>query len=337
MSIENIDPELNIPLQGYRSMALDFSPSGLHRTRALVRELIDAGQLHRPETIIVEDLAVSVPHDGSELTLRIYRPRRSEAPVPILYWMHGGGMVIGSFDMDDALLVDAVERLGLAVASVDYRLAPEHPDPTPVEDCYAGLVWIAEHSAALGVDPNRIAVGGISAGGGLAAGIALLARDRAGPSLRFQLLLAPMLDDRAVSFSSTAYDESTVWNRNDNRSAWTALLGTRVGTDDVSNYAAPGRATELAGLPPTFLDVGEIETFRDESIDYARRLLAAGVSTELHVYSGAFHGFDVLAPESRLARRAWSLRWGALALALGLPNTGLGVTKESSDATRLGT
>jgi acetyl esterase/lipase len=112
-----------------------------------------------------------------------------------------------------------------------------------------------------------------------------------------------------VTFSSTAYDESTVWDRNDNRSGWTALLGTRVGTDDVSPYAAPARATELAGLPPTFLDVGEVETFRDESIDYARRLLAAGVSTELHVYSGAFHGFDLLAPDSRLARLAWSLRW----------------------------
>jgi acetyl esterase/lipase len=321
MSVENIDPELKPLLEGYRSMALDFSPNGLSPTRALIRKLIDAAPLHRPDAVIVEDVTVPVLHDGSELKLRFYRPRESVAPLPLLYWMHGGGMVMGSFDMDDTLLVDAVDRLGIAVASVDYRLAPEHPDPTPIEDCYAGLIWIAENTTTHGVDSNRIAVGGISAGGGLAAGTALLARDRGGPHLRFQLLLEPMLDDRAITFSSTAYDESTVWNRKDNRSGWTALLGTRLGTDDVSSYAAPARATELAGLPPTFLDVGEIETFRDESIDYARRLLAAGVSTELHVYPGAFHGFDLLAPDSWLARLAWNLRWEALARALSLGGT----------------
>jgi len=318
MSVANIDPELRPQLEAVRSMALDFSPVGLHQTRSLIRETIDSGALYRPKSVVVEDVAVPVLDDGSDLKLRIYRPRRSALPVPLLYWMHGGGMVVGSFDMDDNLLVNAVERLGIAAASVEYRLAPEHPDPVPVEDCYAGLSWIAAGAAAYGIDPLRIAVGGVSAGGGLAAGAALLARDRSGPPLRFQLLLEPMLDDRAITYSSTAYDESTIWNRNDNRSGWTALLGSRIGTDDVSPYAAPARATELAGLPPAFLDVGEVETFRDEVIDYARRLLVAGISTEFHVYPGAFHGFDLLAPDSTLAGRAWRSRWEALARAFGL-------------------
>jgi len=239
--------------------------------------------------------------------------------VPVLYWMHGGGMVIGSFDMNDELLMGAVDRLGIAAVSVEYRLAPEHPDPAPVEDCYAGLVWTAENATRYGFDAGRIAVGGQSAGGGLAAGTALLARDRGGPQLAFQLLLEPMLDDRSITPSSTAYDGTVVWDRSDNQSGWAALLGERLGTEEVTPYAAPARATELAGLPPALVDVGELETFRDETIIYAQRLLTAGVSTELHVYPGAFHGFDLLAPDSTVAHRAWALRWSALARAFDLP------------------
>ena len=232
-------------------------------------------------------------------------------------------MVIGSIDMDDALLTDAVGRLGMAAVSVDYRLAPEFPDPVPVEDCYAGLVWTATHGPDHGIDPDRLAVGGISAGGGLAAGTALLARYCWGPQIGFQLLLEPMLDDRALTASSTAYEGSVVWDRNDNDHGWTALLGDRKGTGEVSCYAAPARATDLGGLPPAFVDVGGVETFRDECIEYARRLMVAGVSTELHVYPGAFHGFDLMAPEARVTRSAWSLRWAALARALGLEPPGV--------------
>jgi acetyl esterase/lipase len=221
-------------------------------------------------------------------------------------------MMIGSMDMDEALLLKAVDQFGFAAVSVEYRLAPEHPDPAPVEDCYAGLVWTEAHAPGYGIDPNRIAVGGASAGGGLAAGTALLARDRGGPKLVFQLLLEPMLDDRSATFSSTQYDGTTVWDRKDNAHGWSSLLGNRVGGEGVSPYAAPARADDLAGLPPALVDVGEVETFRDECIDYARRLLGAGVPTELHVYPGAFHGFDLIAPDSRLGRLAWGLRWAAL-------------------------
>ncbi len=319
MSIANIDPELRPFLEAYGEIALDLSPSGLGAVRDLTRTMIESVPLRRPSSLVVEDVRAPGPTGGPDVLLRMYRPREISTPVPLLYWMHGGGMVIGSFDMDDALLVGAVERLGLAVVSVEYRLAPEHPDPAPVEDCYAGLVWIAAHAGDYGIDPARIAVGGASAGGGLAAGTALLARDRGGPRLNFQLLLEPMLDDRAITHSSTEYDGSVVWDRNDNRSGWAALLGSRVGTADVSPYAAPARAADLSGLPPALVDVGEVETFRDESIDYAQRLAAAGVSTEFHMYRGAFHGFDLLAPDSSVAARAWELRWAAVARALGLP------------------
>ncbi len=319
MSVANLDPELQPTLEAVAAMTLDFSAGGLQLMRDGVRTMLDAAPSRRPASVRVEDVSVPGPAGDPDVVLRIYRPAATADSVPVLYWMHGGGMVMGSFDMDDELLVGAVEHLGLAVVSVEYRLAPEHPDPAPVEDCYAGLAWTAAHAADYGLDPQRVAVGGASAGGGLAAGTALLARDRGGPPLKFQLLLEPMLDDRAITGSSTAFDGSVVWDRNDNQFGWTALLGARVGTEDVSPYAAPARATDLTALPPAWVDVGEVETFRDESITYAQGLLAAGVSTELHVYPGAFHGFDLIAPESAVAQRAWEMRWTALARALGLP------------------
>ena len=278
-SLANLDPELQPFLEAVGAITLDFSASGLQLIRDGVRSMLDSVPPRRPATLRVDDVTVPGAVGHPDVVLRIYRPAASAGPVPVLYWMHGGGMVMGSFDMDDELLVGAVEHLGLAVVSVEYRLAPEHPDPAPVEDCYAGLAWTAAHGPDYGIDPGRMAVGGVSAGGGLAAGTALLARDRGGPALRFQLLLEPMLDDRAITGSSTAFDGSVVWDRDDNRFGWTALLGERIGGPDVSPYAAPARATDLARLPAAWVDVGEVETFRDESIDYAQRLLSAGVST----------------------------------------------------------
>jgi acetyl esterase/lipase len=318
MPPSNIDPELQPTLDTFGAVRIDFSPVGLQQIRDGSRSLLDAAPLHRPPSVLVEDRRVPGYGGDAELNVRLYRPASAAAPVPVLYWMHGGGMVMGSFDMDDGLLVGVVEQLGIAAVSVDYRLAPEHPDPVPVEDCYAGLLWTAANVERFGFDAARIALGGVSAGGGLAAGTALLARDRGAPPLCFQLLLEPMLDDRAITDSSTAYEGSIVWDRNDNHFGWTALLGPRLGTEDVSTYAAPARATDLAGLPPAWVDVGEVETFRDECIDYARRLLSAGVSTGLHVYPGAFHGFDLIAGDSAVARLAWTLRWAALARAFGL-------------------
>jgi acetyl esterase/lipase len=180
--------------------------------------------------------------------------------------------------------------------SVEYRLAPEHPHPAPVEDCYAGLKWMVEHAVEIGVDPSRIALAGPSAGGGLAAATALVARDRGGPPLACQILIYPMLDDRNITPSSREFAGIPGWSREANISGWTALLGDKTGTEDVSPYAAPARASDLSNLPPTLIQVGELEVFRDECVDYALRLMQAGVSTELHVYPGAYHGWEIFVP-----------------------------------------
>jgi acetyl esterase/lipase len=196
-----------------------------------------------------------------------------------------------------------VSASGVPMLQVEYRLAPEHPHPTPVEDCYAALGWLTAHAAELGVDPARIAVMGDSAGGGLAAGVALLARDRGGPALARQVLVYPMLDDRTRTPDPEIVPYAT-WTYDDNVTGWDALLGEAAGTDDVSPYAAPARALELAGLAPAYIEVGELDAFRDEDVAYARRLAGAGVSTELHVHPGCPHGFESFAPATDVARRS---------------------------------
>ncbi|MCC6380934.1 MAG: alpha/beta hydrolase, partial [Dehalococcoidia bacterium] len=195
-------------------------------------------------------------------------------------------------------------------------LAPENPHPAPVEECYAGLVWTVAHAAELGIDAARLAIGGPSAGSGLAAGTALMARDRGGPAIAFQMLIYPMLDDRNVTPSSHLETAPGVWDRETNVSAWKALLGEAAGTEAASPYAAPARAADFSGLPPAFIDVGTADLFCDEDIAYAQRLMQAGVPTELHVYPGAFHGFDGMAPNARVTIAAKALRTAALQRAL---------------------
>jgi acetyl esterase/lipase len=211
-------------------------------------------------------------------------------------------MIVGSVDMYEPLIRGFVADSGVPALAVDYRLAPEHPHPVPVEDCYAGLVWLAEHAGDLGVDPARIAVMGDSAGGGLAAGVALVARDRGGPALARQILIYPMLDDR-----TTTPDESLVpfltWTYDDNVTGWGALLGERAGGDDVPGYAAPARAQDVSGLPPTYVDVGDLDIFCLEDVEYARRIAATGTPVELHVHPGVPHGFEVFAPQADVSRR----------------------------------
>ncbi len=238
--------------------------------------------------------------------------------MPALYFIHGGGMIAGT--ARDPLLgesLDLAEPLGAAVVSVDYRLAPETPHPGPVEDCYAGLVWTAEHADDLGIDPERSSLIGGSAGGGLAAALALLARDRGGPALAGQLLMCPMLDDRNDSPSVHQMAELPMWNRQANEVGWTALLGDARGGPDVSPYAAPARADDLSGLPPAFIDVGSADTFRDEDVDYATRIWQAGGIAELHVWPGGYHGFDGIVPHAALSKAAVAARATWLARLLG--------------------
>jgi acetyl esterase/lipase len=205
-------------------------------------------------------------------------------------------------------MLDWASEFGLVVVSVEYRLAPETPHPGPVEDCYAGLAWTARHADELGIDPERIIVAGASAGGGLAAALALLARDRGGPELAGQMLIYPMLDDRNDSPSAVQMAGLGVWDRTANDTGWGALLGAAKGGPEVSPYAAPARATDLSGLPPAFIDVGSAETFRDEDVAYAARIWQAGGRAELHVWPGAFHGFDGFAPQAAVSQDALAAR-----------------------------
>ncbi|MFL1379364.1 MULTISPECIES: alpha/beta hydrolase [unclassified Nocardiopsis] len=258
-------------------------------------------------------------HDGADVPLLLWRPTRTAAPAGLLYWIHGGGMILGTHrgpEIPD--LLATARELGLAVASIGYRLAPEHPHPTPVEDAYAGLVHLVKDAGALGLDPSRVVVGGASAGGGLAAATALLARDRGGPDLAAQLLVYPMLDDRNDTVSAHQMAGLGVWDRTSNDTGWNALLDGAAGTDDVSPYAAPARATDLSGLPPAFLDVGSAETFRDEVVDYATRIWQAGGVAELHVWPGGFHGFDSFAPHAAVSRQAIAARLPWLRRTLGV-------------------
>ena len=256
-----------------------------------------------PDGVSVEDRFVTGPEGAPDVMVRLYRPTTLPAAAPALFWIHGGGMVGGSVEMSDAYCGGLAERFSALVTSVEYRLAPEHPFPAPIDDCYAGLRWLAAAADELGIDRGRIAIGGASAGGGLAAGLALLARDRGEVAVSFQLLVFPMLDDRNTTRSSHTIADPRVWNRDSNLVGWNAYLAGRAGADDVSPYAAPARATDLAGLPPAHINVGTLDLFVDEDVAYAQALLAAGVPVELHVYPGAFHGSPNLVPSSALSQR----------------------------------
>ncbi|MFF8015316.1 alpha/beta hydrolase fold domain-containing protein [Streptomyces sp. NPDC007929] len=264
-------------------------------------------------TFEVTDRRVPGPQGEPDISLLICRPTAPETagPRPLIYHVHGGGMVIGNNRVGVDVPLAWAQALDAVVVSVEYRLAPEHPHPAPVEDVYAGLLWTADHAAELGADPERIVIAGASAGGGLSAALALLARDRKGPRPIGQVLMCPMLDDRNDSPSTYQMAGLGVWDRTANETGWTALLGARRGGPDVPAYAAPARAEDLTGLPPAFLDVGSAETFRDEVVAYASRIWQAGGVAELHVWPGGFHGFDGFAPQAAVsqAARAAQLNW----------------------------
>jgi acetyl esterase/lipase len=267
----------------------------------------------------VEDRTVPGPEDAPDLSLLICRPAAPAiaGPLPVLYHVHGGGMIIGNNRVGVDGPLSWAKKLGAVVVSVEYRLAPENPYPAPIEDVYAGLLWTADHAVEIGGDPERIVIAGSSAGGGLSAALALLTRDRKGPRPIGQMLLCPMLDDRNDTPSSHQMAGLGVWDRTANETGWTALLGELRGGPDVPAYAAPARAEDLSGLPPAFLDVGSAETFRDEVVAYASRLWQAGGVAELHVWPGGFHGFDGFAPQAALSQTAQAAQLNWLRRLLG--------------------
>jgi acetyl esterase/lipase len=280
--------------------------------REAAAQMLAAIEVPPNPNVTHEDRSVPGPEGAPDISVRVYRPVNASGTLPGVYFIHGGGMVLGNVEGENAVAEQVCEQVGAVVVSVEYRLAPEDPHPAQSEDCYAGLVWMARNAAELGFDPDRLAVYGGSAGGGLTIAMALLARDRGFPAIRFQMPIYPMIDDTNETPGSHEITDIGVWDRAANVEAWQWYLGG--GKPD--QYAAPARAEDLSGLPPAFIDVGTVDLFRDEDIAFATRLMQAGVPCELHVNPGAYHASEVLAPQAGLSARIWERRFDALRRAL---------------------
>ena len=280
-------------------------PVGDVQTR---RVTLDAmlGYFNNQAQPIADDVTITdheiTTADGATLLARWYR-RPSNATGAAVLYLHAGGMIVGSVPIFDGPVSRYVARTGVPMLSVQYRLAPEHPHPVPVEDAYAGLTWLAGHAGELGIDPGRIAVMGDSAGGGLAAGVTILSRGRHGPPIARQLLIYPMLDDRTTT-PDPYIAPFAGWSYNDNVTAWNALLGTGHEHRETDPQAAPGRLEDATGLPPAYIEVGQLDIFRDEDIRYARTLSRAGVPVELHLQPGVPHEYDAIAFKADVSRSA---------------------------------
>jgi triacylglycerol lipase len=311
-----VDPELRPALENFP--AFELTREILVPLRAQLDQMMAAAPAQADTGVDV--LERTVPGlRGPDVKVLIYRPCDQTSVLPAILDIHGGGYVMGSAAMMDIANRMMVPAIGCVIIAVEYRLAPETPHPGPVEDCYAALKWLHDNADALQVDKQRIAVSGQSAGGGLAAGLALLARDRGEVKLAFQHLSMPMIDDRTcITADPHPHTGEFVWTPANNRFGWQALLGQDPGGPDVSPYAAAARATDLAGLPPAFISVGALDLFLDEDVDYAMRLTRAGVPTELHVYPGAYHGYQA-AFGSRLVNDATRDAISALKRALHSP------------------
>ncbi len=293
-----LDPQIAAQLQDFQ---LDFTAMD-QAMLGMIREqmgLMPAFEMSSAVTLTVR----SVPGAAGDpdIELRIYQPVDAGEARPCVYWVHGGGYIIGDAAMQDVQFDGWCDRFGIVGVSVEYRLAPETPYPGPIEDCYAGLRWVHDNASELGVDPSKIGIGGTSAGGGLCAALGLMARDRAEIPVQFQMLYYPMIDDRMANASHGW--PVPVWTPAANDFGWRAYLGGLFGSDDVPYWAAAARAEDLSGLPPTLIAVGGLDGFVDENIDYAARLNRAHVPTELHVYPGAPHGFDGITPNAEVAGR----------------------------------
>lgn len=315
-------PPFDVELAAVLTVLADVVPSTLPRDAlSFIRDIKlptqPIEQLLSGRAIEHEERVVPGPDGEPDITLSIFTRTGHAAGGPGVYNIHGGGMVQGDRFVGIEQVLDWVEEFDAVAASVEYRLAPEHPDPAPVSDCYAGLTYFADHAAELGFDADRLLIIGGSAGGGLAAGTTLLARDRGGPALYAQVIMCGMLDDRNETISSHQIDGIGVWDRTSNDTGWFALLGDRLQTGDVSIYAAPGRATDLSGLPQTYMDAGSAEVFRDEVVAYASKIWAAGGICELHIWPGGFHGFDGMAPHAALSRASVETRHNWVRRVLG--------------------
>jgi len=283
--------------------------------RALVDGLLAAQMAEVPPTdrVVAEDRVIAGPQGAPDLRVRVYTPvDGTGAVLPGILYIHGGGMIMGSLEANELTCAMLCEAVNAVVVSTDYRKAPENPHPAPSHDCYAALAWTVEHASALGIDTDRLGVFGGSAGGNLAIALSLMARDRGAPAITYVMAPYPMIDDRNQTPSSREITEVGIWDRAGNIEAWAWFLGGAA----ADAYAAPARATDLRGLPPMFIDVGDMDLFRDEDVDFAGRLLQAGNPLEFHVYPGAYHASEIFAPTAELSQRIWDTRIAALTRAL---------------------
>jgi len=288
-----VDPELRPFLALFESIR--FDQESLATTRAGLLEMLAAAAVSLPASVEKSEHFTPGSNDAPPVRMLVYRPRQAKKNRPALLNIHGGGYVSGAPEMQEAQNARLAADLDMVVVSPDYRLAPETRFPGSVEDCYATLSWMVAQASTLGLDPGRIAVGGESAGGGLAAALALLARDRKEIAIAFQRLIYPMIDDRSSgSGNASPFVGQFVWTRETNAFGWSCLLGKTPGGPGVSPYAAAARADDLSGLPPAFIACGALDFFIKENMDYALRLIGAGVPTEFHVYPGAPHGFTLM-------------------------------------------
>ena len=305
---EAVSPERTAHLEG-----LSEADAG----RRLLEEMLQGapGPVPGEQKLTIADRHIPGPAGAPDVLVRVYQPKDATGPVGCLLDIHGGAFMMGSMPMDHAANVRYASELGIAVVSVEYRLAPEHPFPAGAEDCYAALEWLSASAVELGVDPARIAVGGGSAGGALAAAVALMARDRSGPAICFQLLQIPVMDDTLSTWSAVNFVDSPIFNRPAAERMWEAYLGEGYTGRETSPYAAPARAGDLTGLPPAYVQVAELDPLRDEGIAYAQRLMQAGIATELHSFPGTFHGSGI-AGHAQVSKRAAQEMVDLLGLAL---------------------
>lgn len=285
--ISKVHPELQSVFK--KSPSIHYSKNNLWFMRSLI-SLMPASKA--PEEVSVKNVKINNGDDGVKIRLRTYQPLKSIHATPVLIWMHGGGYIIGKPEMEDAICIQFMCELGISIVSVDYRLAPKHPFPAGLEDCYSALLWAKENADSLGFDVNRMAVGGTSAGGGLAAALAQLAFDRQEVSPIFQLLTYPMLDDRTVLRADIDDSNSPTWSHKNNKFGWESYLGKNYSAENPPKYAVPARRSDLSGLPKAWIGVGTLDVFFDEDTAYAQKLKEAGIACDLEIVQGAFHGFD---------------------------------------------
>ena len=283
--------------------------------RAVVDGLLAAQMADVPpnDQVVTEDRTVPGPAGAPDIPVRIYTPANATGVLlPGIFFIHGGGMILGGIEANELTCAMLCEQVNAVVVSTGYRKAPEDPHPAQSDDCYAALTWMVAHAGELDIDTRRLAIFGGSAGGNLAISTALRARDLGAPAISYVMAPYPMLDDRNVTPSSQEITDVGIWDRAGNVEAWGWFLGGKA----ADAYAAPARASDLTGLPPMFMDVGDMDLFRDEDVEFAGRLLQAGNPLEFHVYPGAYHASEVFAPAAPLSQRIWAARVAALVKAL---------------------